>query len=194
LRATVAKLRELSRPDVSAQARWGKQGRAFDIDSADEMPDKNWDVSVSYNFSFGPEAEQLSLASQRHKLKAFEERLAQKRDDIKIAVTQSLERFEFYRKNLAALRESQKLSAEVLDGQRLNFQLGKVTLLDLTRYQQDFDNASLAVVQGESRLITEWCSLLYETGLLANYLGVVPTGEKSKRASSSVQPETEEKP
>ena len=171
-RTNVEKLRELSRPDISARMRWGKQGRSFEIDAADEMPDKNWDVSVSYNFSFGPEAEKLNLASQRHKLKAFEERMNQKRDDIKTSVTQAVERFEFYRRNLVALKASQKLSAEVLDGQRLNFQLGKVTLLDLTRYQQDFDNASLAVVQGESRLITEWLRLLYETGTLAQYLGI----------------------
>ena len=194
LRAGVAKLRELSRPDVSAQARWGKQGRAFNIDSAEEMPDKNWDVSVSYNFSFGPEAEKLSLAGQRHKLKAFEERFEQKRDDIKIAVSQALERFRFYHKNLAALKASQKLSAEVLDGQRLNFQLGKVTLLDLTRYQQEFDNASLAVVQGESRLINEWFSVLYETGMLADYLGVAPTGKNGRRASSPNQPSPEKTP
>jgi len=186
-RTAVAKQRELSRPDISARARWGKQGRAFDIDSAEEMPDKNWDVSVTYRFSFGPEAEKLDLASQRHKLKAFEARLEQKRDDIKIAVTQAHERFEFYRKNLVALKASQKLSAEVLDGQRLNFQLGKVTLLDLTRYQQDFDNASLAVVQGESRLITEWFRLLYETGMLADYLGAARAVEQIKRTSADTQ-------
>ncbi|KAF1082878.1 MAG: hypothetical protein GQF41_0645 [Candidatus Rifleibacterium amylolyticum] len=190
-RTHVEKLRELSRPDVSARMRWGKQGRSFDVDAADEMPDKNWDVSVSYNFSFGPEAEKLSLASQRHKLKAFEERMNQKRDDIKTSVTQAYERFEFYRRNLVSLTASQKLSAEVLDGQRLNFQLGKVTLLDLTRYQQDFDNASLAVVQGESRLITEWLRLLYETGMLAQYLGVEPCCQQSGKALLVVPVETE---
>lgn len=171
-RARVARLRELSRPDLSARMRWGKQGRSFDVDMADDMRDRNWDFSVTYSFSFGPEAEKLDLASQRHQLRAFEERLQQKRADIETSVTQAFERFEFYRSNLLSLKASQKLAAEVLDGQRLNFQLGKVTLLDLTRYQQDFDNASLAVVRGESRLISEWLRLLYEVGLLAEYLGV----------------------
>ncbi|PKL48685.1 MAG: hypothetical protein CVV42_08565 [Candidatus Riflebacteria bacterium HGW-Riflebacteria-2] len=191
-RTNVEKLRELSRPDLSAQMRWGKQGRSFDIDSANEMPDKNWDVSVAYSFSFGPEAEKLNLASQRHKLKAFEERMRQKRADIIISVTQTFERFEFYLRNLVSLKASQKLSAEVLDGQRLNFQLGKVTLLDLTRYQQDFDNASLAVVQGESRLITEWLRLLYETGTLAHYLGVKTRAEQAGKALLPIPAETEE--
>ena len=193
-RAALAKAKELSRPDLSARARWGKQGRAFAIDSADEMPDKNWDVSLTYSFSFGPEVEQLSHASQRHKLKAFEARFEQKRDDIRIAVNQALERLEFYRKNLAALKASQKLSAEVLDGQRLNFQLGKVTLLDLTRYQQEFDNASLAVVQGESRLITEWFTLLYETGALADYLGAAKMRETGRLAPVAAQTDMEAKP
>jgi outer membrane protein TolC len=54
----------------------------------------------------------------------------------------------------------------------LNFQLGKISLLDLTRYQQEFNNASLAVVQGESRLMMSWLDLLYESGTLASYLQV----------------------
>ncbi len=54
----------------------------------------------------------------------------------------------------------------------MNFQLGKISLLDLTRYQQEFNNASLAVVQGESRLMMSWLDLLYESGTLASYLQV----------------------
>ncbi len=115
----------------------------------------------------------------------------QKRADIKTSATQAFERFEFYRRNLVSLKASQKLAAEVLDGQRLNFQLGKVTLLDLTRYQQDFDNASLAVVQGESRLITEWLRLLYETGTLARYLGVKMHTEQTGKALVIIPAETE---
>ena len=44
-------------------------------------------------------------------------------------------------------------------------------MLDLTRYQQECDNASLAVIQGEARLILEWLRLHYETGTLANFVG-----------------------
>jgi outer membrane protein TolC len=84
----------------------------------------------------------------------------------------------FYRKNLDSLKASEKLAAEVLEGQRLNFQLGKISLLDLTRYQQDFNNASIAVVQGESRLIMSWLELLFETGILAGYLEVKQSSQE----------------
>jgi outer membrane protein TolC len=115
---------------------------------------------------------------QKETLKAFEARLAQKRDEIKIAVSQAFERLMFYRKNLDSLKASEKLAAEVLEGQRLNFQLGKISLLDLTRYQQDFNNASIAVVQGESRLIMSWLELLFETGILAGYLEVKQSSQE----------------
>lgn len=169
-RAALDRARELSRPDLTARARWGKQGRGFSEDDAATMPDKSWDVALVYTMSFGPEAEKLNFSSQREKFSSFAAKLAQKRDDIKIAVAEAIERLEFFRKNLAALKASEKLAAEVLEGQRLNFQLGKVSLLDLTRYQQEFDNASLSVVQGESRLIMEWLRLLYETGSLAEFV------------------------
>lgn len=169
-RAAFDRAREQSKPDLSASARWGKQGRGFTEDNATNMPDKSWDVTVTYNMSFGPEPEKLSFASQREKLKAFQAKLDQKQDDIKIAITEAIERLEFSRRNLALLKASEKLAGEVLEGQRLNFQLGKVSLLDLTRYQQEYDNASLAVVQGESRLIMEWLRLLYEAGALAEFV------------------------
>lgn len=172
-KAAYERARELSRPDLAARARWGKQGRGFEESAAAQMPDKSWDFALTYTFSFGPDGEKLSFASQREKLKAFEARLEQKRDEVKAAVAEALERLDFFRRNLDALKASEKLSDEVLEGQRLNFQLGKISLLDLTRYQQDFDNASLAVVQGESRLIMEWLQLLYETGALADYFGLV---------------------
>ncbi|NCB37887.1 MAG: TolC family protein [Erysipelotrichia bacterium] len=168
-RAAFERARELSRPNLAATARWGKQGRGFTEEAADAMADKSWDVAITYSMSLGPEPESLSFSSQREKLKAFEAKLEQKRDDIKIAVAESAERIEFCRRNLASLKASEKLSVEVLEGQRLNFQLGKVSLLDLTRYQQEYDNASLAVVQGETRLIMEWLRLLYVTGTLAEF-------------------------
>lgn len=164
--------RTMSRPDLSVRARWGKQGRGFEKSAAAQMQDKSWDVALVYAFSFGPDGEKLSFSSQRQKLKAFEAKFAQKKDEVKASVTEAFERLEFYRRNLDALKASEKLSAEVLEGQRLNFQLGKISLLDLTRYQQDFDNASLAVVQGEARLVMEWLSLLYETGSLADYFNL----------------------
>ncbi len=169
-KASYLKAREQAKPDLTARARWGKQGRGFDLSAAERIPDKNWDVTLAYTFSFGPEDEKLGFSSQREKLKAFAARLEQKRDEVKTAVVDAL--LEFYRKNLESQRASKKLSSEVLEGQRLNFQLGKISLLDLTRYQQDFDNASLSVVQSETRLLLEWLRLLYETGTLAQYLGI----------------------
>lgn len=171
-KASLARIRELSRPDVAARARWGKQGRGFEESAAAEMRDKSWDVSVTYTFSFGPEEEKLSYSSQLEKFKAFESRFEQKREEVRNAVLEANERFEFYRRNLESLQASERLSAEVLEGQRMNFQLGKISLLDLSRYQQEYDNASLSLVQGETRLILEWLRLLYETGTLADYAGI----------------------
>lgn len=192
-KASFDRARELSRPDLSARARWGKQGRGFSEDDAAAMPDKSWDVALVYTMSFGPEAEKLSFSSQRERLKSFAAKLTQKREDIKIALAEALERLEFYRKNLASLKASEKLSAEVLEGQRLNFQLGKISLLDLTRYQQEYDNASLSVVQGESRLIMEWLRLLYETGSLAEFLQAGTGSDLRHRVHAvieAVEPET----
>ncbi len=183
-KAAFEKARQLSRPDLSARARWGRQGRGLSDDDAAGMPDKSWDVSLVYSMSFGPDGEKLDFAMQRERLKAFEAKLAQKRDDIRLAVTDVLERLEFHRRNLVLLKDSMKLSAEVLEGQQLNFQLGKISLLDLTRYQQECDNASLAVIQGEARLILEWLRLHYETGTLANFVGV----EKVRGIRAAIAP------
>ncbi len=172
-KAAFERARQMSRPDLTAQARWGKQGRGSSEDLAAEMPDKSWDVSLTYSVSFGPDGNKLDFAGQRERLRSFEARLQQKRDDIRLALADALERLEFHRSNLALLKDSEKLAAEVLEGQQLNFQLGKISLLDLTRYQQEFDNASLAVIQGEARLILEWLRLHYETGTLAGFAGVV---------------------
>lgn len=161
------KARQLSRPDVSARARWGRQGRGASQGAASDMNDKSWDVAIMYSTSFGPEGEKLDFSAQRERLKAFEARLAQKRDDIRLAVSDALQRLDFHHRNLALLQASMQLATEVLEGQQLNFQLGKISLLDLTRYQQEYDNASLALVQGESQLILEWLRLQYETGKLA---------------------------
>jgi len=172
LKAAFERSRELSRPDLSARARWGRQGRGLSENSAADMPDKSWDVSLVYSTSFGPNGEKLDFSAQRERLEAFAARLNQKKDDIRLAVADAVERLDFHRRNLALLKESEKLAAEVLEGQRLNFQLGKVSLLDLTRYQQEFDTASLAVVQGEARLIIEWLRLHYETGTLADFFDI----------------------
>ncbi|MGM0599627.1 MAG: TolC family protein [Candidatus Rifleibacteriota bacterium] len=161
-----------SRPDISARLRWGKQGRSFDKDLAADMKDKSWSVSVTYSTSLGPEEDKIDFTIEKARLKGFAAKFEQKKDDVKVAINQAIDRFKFYRKNLASLKASQKLAKEVLDGQRLNFQLGKISLLDLTRYQQDFNSASLAVVQGESRLMMSWLDLLYESGVLADYLQV----------------------
>jgi outer membrane protein TolC len=166
------KARIMSRPDISARLRWGKQGRSFDKDLAADMKDKSWSVSVTYTTSLGPEEDKIDFTIEKARLKAFAAKFEQKKDEVEVAITQSIDRFRFYRKNLASLKDSQKLAKEVLDGQRLNFQLGKISLLDLTRYQQDFNSASLAVVQGESRLMMSWLDLLYESGMLADYLQV----------------------
>ena len=111
------------------------------------------------------------------------------------SLTQAFERLMLYRKNLASLQASEKLAGEVLEGQKLNFQLGKISLLDLTRYQQDFNGASLSVAQGESRLIMSWLELLYETGQLADYLEVGALERKNVRSAHEyeIQPIVEEK-
>jgi outer membrane protein TolC len=168
----------MSRPDVSARVRWGKQGRSFDKSTAESMNDKSWDVVVSYSTSFGPDGKKIDFTMEKEAIKAFKVRLEQKRADVEIAVKQAFEKLAFYRKNLASLKGSEKLAAEVLEGQRLNFQLGKISLLDLTRYQQDFNGASLAVAQGESRLIMSWLELLFETGRLDDFLQVAATDRR----------------
>jgi outer membrane protein TolC len=170
-KAAFDRARMLSRPDVSARLRWGQQGRGFEKSAAEAMSDKSWNVSVTWTTSFGPESEKIDFTIEKERLQSFAESLEQKKDDVEVAVTSALERLEFDRKNLASLQASFKLSQEVLEGQRLNFQLGRISLLDLTRYQQDYNNASLAVARGESRLILSWIDLLYETGTLAQYLG-----------------------
>jgi outer membrane protein TolC len=164
--------RILSRPDISARLRWGRQGRSFSKDLAADMKDKSWNVSVTYTTSLGPEESKIDFSIEKERLRAFAAKFEQKKDDVKVAISQAVDRFRFYRKNLASLKDSQKLAKEVLTGQKLNFQLGKISLLDLTRYQQEFNNASLAVVQGESRLMMSWLDLLYESGTLASYLQV----------------------
>lgn len=171
-KSSLEKARLLRRPDLSALAKWGKQGRGFSETEAKEMNDKSWSVGVVYNISFGPEPTNLDFASQKERLLAFEAKFAQKKDEVVIAVKESQERLEFYKKNLELLRASEKLASEVLDGQKLNFQLGKISLLDLTVYQQDYDNAGISLIEGEARLIQEWLTLLYETGELSQYLGV----------------------
>lgn len=173
-KAAFDRAREMSRPDVSARLRWGKQGRSFEKSTAEAMNDKSWDFTIAYNTSFGPDGNKIDFTIEKETLKAFKARLEQKRDDVMIAVQQAFERLMFYRKNLASLQDSEKLAAEVLEGQKLNFQLGKISLLDLTRYQQDFNSAGLALAQGESRLIMSWLELLFETGQLADYLQVKP--------------------
>lgn len=171
-KAAFDRAREMSRPDLSARVRWGKQGRSFDKSTAESMNDKSWDVVVSYSTSFGPDGKKIDFTMEKEAIKAFKARLEQKRADVEISVKQAFEKLAFYRKNLASLKASEKLAAEVLEGQRLNFQLGKISLLDLTRYQQDFNSASLAVAQGESRLIMSWLELLFETGRLDDFLQV----------------------
>jgi outer membrane protein TolC len=184
-KSLLEKARLLRRPDLSALAKWGKQGRGFSENEAKEMNDKSWSVGLVYNISFGPEPSNLDFYSQKEKLLAFEARIAQKRDEVIIAVNESQERLEFYKKNLELLRASEKLASEVLDGQKLNFQLGKISLLDLTVYQQDYDNAGISLIQGEARLIQEWLALLYETGELSRYLDV-GTGKDFVRRQNTI--------
>ncbi len=170
-KAAFEKARQLSRPDLSARARWGRQGRGASQNDAADMNDKSWDVAIMYSTSFGPDGAKIDFTAQRERLRAFEARLAQKRDDIRLAVTDAMQRLDFHRRNLALLQASMQLATEVLEGQQLNFQLGKISLLDLTRYQQEYDNASLSLVQGETQLILEWLRLQYETGKLADFAG-----------------------
>jgi outer membrane protein TolC len=159
--------RERSRPDVRARARWGRQGRGSDPDVAREMRDKSWDVTLSLQTTLGgPRPERIDRRLEVERLAALRLRIQQGRQAARHAITQAGDRLDFHRANLAERRAAAQLSAEVLEGQRLNFQLGKVSLLDLTRYQADHEEASLAVIRAEASLMTAWLGVLYETGTL----------------------------
>jgi len=60
-----------------------------------------------------------------------------------------------------------------LEGQRLNFQLGKTSLLDLSRYQEDHQQACLSVIRAEAELVLSWLNLLAETGTLVTRFRLV---------------------
>ena len=163
-KSTLLWAKEKRRPDISTRVRWGKQGRGPSRDLAKEMKDKSWDVVVSWNTKFGPQPETLNYRIERERLKAMALKISQRELEIRKAIFQTVDKLLFYHKNLKLVRESKNLSAEVLEGQQLNFKLGKISLLDLSRYQQDFDSTSLLVAQTESKLVLSWLELLYETG------------------------------
>jgi outer membrane protein TolC len=158
-----------AREDLSAAFRWGRQGRSVDQDMAQDMNDKSWNVAVGWSTTLGRRPEVSARRAEQEKLRSVR---VQNDEAIDIAAQKIGDRHEallFQRKNLADLRQSRVLSADILEGHRLNFQLGKTTMLDLLRYQSDFEASELAVIRAEASLVRSWFQLLYETGKLTDY-------------------------
>ncbi len=169
---SVSLAREKAKPNVSSSLRWGRQGRATDQEMARDMRDKSWDVLIGYETTLGPRPEKLEKRAEQERLNALEDRFGLSCDAARKAVIDKADRLKFQLKNLADLKQSKALSAEILEGQRLNFQLGKVSLLDLLKYQSDFEASCLAEIQGETALVRYWLQLQYEIGQLTEYLRV----------------------
>lgn len=166
---------EKNKPNLNVRVRWGKQGRGASQSLASDLRDKNWDVVLSWTTKIGGRTEKIDYYLEKEKIRALKIKVEQKEAEVEKLVLKAIDDLEFYIKDLSSLRASEQLSAEVLEGQKLNFKLGKVSLLDLSRYQQDFDNASLAVVKGEVQLIKSWLGLMYQTGTLSDYFGIKST-------------------
>jgi len=174
---TTALARENAKPDVAASIRWGRQGRAAEPDLADQMRDKSWDFLVTWSTTIGPRPERLDKKIESQKLAALKLRRDQAEAAAKKAISATIERIKFHKKNLLDLKDSSRLSGEVLEGQRLNFQLGKISLLDLNRYQSDYEEACLSVIRAESSLVLSWLQLLYEVGELPMKFGIKQADE-----------------
>ncbi|MFZ2956344.1 MAG: TolC family protein [Candidatus Ozemobacteraceae bacterium] len=162
--------RENAKPDISLGARWGRQGRANATDLAQKMPDKSWDVSVMYSRTLGTRPEEYDVRAEIERLEAVKIRQRESVETVRRRLNQTCDRIRFQRKNLGDIRDSQKLAAEILDGQRLNFQLGKISLLDLWRYQSDYESSSLSVIRAEAALAKSWLELLFQSGELPGHL------------------------
>ncbi|NLI79742.1 MAG: TolC family protein [Candidatus Riflebacteria bacterium] len=167
-RDTVRLAREQARPDLDLSVRWGRQGRATLAEMARDMRDRNWDVSLTWSQPLGPDPDTLDRRSEERRLAATALRRTQAEEAGRQAILEAVARIGFHRQRVRDLTAAAGLSAEVLEGQRLNFQLGKTSLLDLSRYQSDHEEACLAVVRAEAELILGWLALLSETGLLAD--------------------------
>ncbi|MBF0502542.1 MAG: TolC family protein [Candidatus Riflebacteria bacterium] len=155
---------ENAKPDISLAAKWGRQGRANASDLARRMHDKSWDISVTYSRAIGANPESFDRRSEIERVESVKIHQNETLESVKRSITETCNRIRFNRKNLADVQASQKLSAEILDGQRLNFQLGKISLLDLWRYQSDYESTSLSVIRAEATLAKSWMELLYRTG------------------------------
>ncbi len=164
--------REKNRPDVSTVLRWGRQGRSTEESMARDMRDKSWDVTVTFSTPLVDKAETREWRAASKVLEAQLIQLEQARQAARTAITNAERRLTFSRQNLLDLQASSRLSGEVLEGQRLNFQLGKVSLLDLMRYQSDYEETCLSVIKAQATLIMNWMRVLYETGDLGARFGI----------------------
>lgn len=164
---TLALAKEKSKPDIKASLSWGRQGRSMDSGVAADKPDKSWDVMLTWSTNIGRNPEKLDRNIENQRLKALSIRLNQSLESARQNLQSAIARIVFHRKNLSDLKQAADLSSEVLEGQKMNFQLGRTSLLDLTRYQSDFEEACLSVIRAEASLITAWLKFLYETGELA---------------------------
>jgi outer membrane protein TolC len=182
--------REQAKPNVAATVRWGRQGRATDQGMARDMRDKSWDVSVAYTTPLGPQAERFDARIEQERLQSLRVHLTQGEEAARKAITEVFHRLRFHRRNLVSLRQSQDLAAAVLEGQRLNFQLGKTSLIDLMKYQSDFEASCLAVIRGEAQLAENWLTLLYEIGELPEHLDIDSRQFLADARSHQVSPDS----
>ncbi|MBF0410235.1 MAG: TolC family protein [Candidatus Riflebacteria bacterium] len=159
---------EKSKPNIVATARTGRQGRSGDPGLASSKPDKNWDVMLSWNTVVGHRSEKLNRRIERERLEALKKRYIQTEEKSRGGLKNAIERLEFNKQNLCALRDAASLSGDVLEGQKINFQLGSISLLDMARYQSDYEEACLSVIRAEAALVMSWLRYLYETGELCN--------------------------
>lgn len=163
--------RDGARPDVNLSLRWGRQGRGTSEELARDMRDKSWEVIFTWTQPIGERAEVLDRRAEAIKLAATTLRRDQAAEEGRKAIQEAVARVGFHRQRVRDLSASSRLSAEVLEGQRLNFQLGKTSLLDLSRYQEEHQEACLAVIRAEAELVLSWLNLLAETGGLARQFG-----------------------
>lgn len=169
---------EKSKPNLVASVRQGRQGRSVDSSLAASKPDKSWNLMLTWSTTIGHRPERLTSRIEDQRLQALEKRFDDTLEKTRGDLEDAVERLIFHRSNLLALKESAKLSQEVLEGQQTNFQLGTVSLLDLSRYQSEYEESELAVIRAEVALVLSWIRLMHVTGELFHHFLPVELAKK----------------
>lgn len=159
---------ERSRPNLVARFVNRRQGRSADSSIAANKGDKSWNLAVTWSTKIGHRPERLTKRIEEKRLSALNERLIAAIDRTETEVINAIKRFKFNQSNLTALKNSALLSQEVLEGQQINFQSGSISLLDLSRYQTEFEEAEMSALRAEAVLALSWIHLLYVSGELRN--------------------------